>query len=148
MGLFRKMVSWLKSHILFSVIFIAILTLIIHICISLFFNTGITLALPQYRLGNTQWTCVVEDDNGELMTLNLEFNKSGTILASRERGYELVKNGLKWKKFDYATVSGNNIVVSGKVYELILDGEVLTITEKTEFAGSIVQEWTCTRKNR
>lgn len=143
MGLFRKVVNYFKSHIIILVIILMCFSWAVNIGLSLFFDNGIALALPDYKLANTQWVCEIEED-GEIQTLTLEFNSNGTILASRERGYELVKSGLKWRKHDYATIDGENHIVAGYVYKIKRSGDTLTIVETAGFSGAILEEWTCT----
>lgn len=137
-----KIKHWIKNH---QTAFILICILIYFILVGLsglVLHTGYTDAIPSFDLANTSWICTIEND-GMSRQLHLEFNNTGTILQSRERGYEFIKQQSDWKKIDYSVETGYQKVESGYVFVFEKKQNQLIITQKTEFSNVVMAEWIC-----
>lgn len=134
---------FLKTHVVVLVILCLAIQHVIYGCALTVLYNGLTIAWPENSLKNTQWICEIKE-NGEEQTLHLEFNSSGTILASRERGYELLKKGFKWVEHDYTDINGKTRVITGYTWKLTRSGEYLTIVKAAAFSGAELETWHCT----
>lgn len=135
--------SFLKTHVVVLVILCLAIQHIVYGCVLTVLYNGLTIAWPDNSLKNTQWVCEIEED-GEKQTLHLEFNSSGTIVASRERGYEMLKKGFKWVEHDYTDINGTTRVVAGHTCRLTRSGDCLTIVKMADYSGVELETWHCT----